>query len=143
MAATNFRIGVKQCPDSNMVLTALGSSVVQAPWNGGQDQLWIVQFNQFDNGGDWVSGYSLINVGNNLACRFSGDNQPLTMAPNSVGDRDFVWRLDNVGGDFYAINRWDENGVFDVKGDSCDVGAVVLVFPWNKGDNQKWHFIAV
>ena len=136
-----FSIHVKQCTPKNLVLAALGNSIVQANYNPGDaSQLWLVDLNQWEDGDNAVAGYSIINQSNGMAAFWNGGGQPIILKPNVFNDKNFTWRLDSVGQGYYAVNRWDGGEVFDVKGDSCDAGATVIAFGWNGGDNQRWKF---
>jgi hypothetical protein len=141
--AQQYVIRVKQCPGKNLVLAVLGNTLVQATYvQGDKTQLWTLELNQWKNGDNLIAAYSIINAGNGLAAKWNGGGQPIIVATNVLNDQTFCWRLDSVGGGYYAINRWDGGEVMDVKGDNCDPGTVILAYGWNGGDNQRWRIDA-
>lgn len=123
-----------------------GGGLTQSSLNKGAGDTsfrFTLQLNVATSGGSTYIGYTIVSVASGMAVRFTGAGQQVVadVTPaDAAGRLDCLWRMDDVGGGYFAVNNYDRSQVFDVKGGGCDNGTAIVAWGWNKGDNQRWRF---
>jgi hypothetical protein len=89
-----------------------------------------------------TKGYNIRHQASQAWLAFDLSNDTLVLASNFPPELDdFTIILNDVGGGYVAVNRYDEKRVMDANGDNPGAGAAVTPYPWNGGNNQRWKFI--
>lgn len=123
--------------DVNGGSAADGASVIQWPYNGGNNQQWQI----IDNGGGY---YRIINRNSGKALDV---NQSSTADGASIiqwpwnGGNNQQWQIINNGGGYYRIINRNSSKSLDVNQNSTADGATIIQWPWNGGNNQQWQII--
>ena len=124
-------------PDGRLMQQTLDKGPDDAPFR------WRLELNVAVDNGTAYTGYSLISVATGMAVRFDTLQSAVAAdvpAAQAAGRLPCLWTLTAAGDGYFSVNNYTQSQVLDAEGYTCDNGATILLWPWNRGDNQQWTF---
>ncbi len=123
--------------DVNQSSVANGASIIQWPWNAGNNQQWRIA-----GAGSGIFTITNRNSGKLLDVPGGSPAEGMALIQyQSTGGANQHWRITEVGGGYYRIVNRNSGLAVDVNGGATTNGAPIIQWPSNGGNNQQWQLI--
>ncbi len=134
-AQAQGRVVTIRCKASGLVLTARGTSVIQAPFQAGnRAQEWLL----LESPGNVLQ---MVNQGTNTALTVDrGDEKtPVRLSPLCPGQFTQYWRMEGTGTQYVILlPSLHHKRALDIPRGSPQQGVALQIYRRHGGDNQLW-----